>query len=88
MNISFGWNLASDDAKVIALIDETVAKVEAVTKERKLYDPFIFLNDASRNQKVIPSWGADNFAKLKAVSAKYDPSGVFQHQVPGGFKLF
>lgn len=88
MNISFGWNLASDDAKVIALIDETVAKVEAVTKERKLYDPFIFLNDASRNQKVIPSWGADNFAKLKAVSAKYDPSGVFQYQVPGGFKLF
>ncbi|MCJ1262589.1 hypothetical protein MMC22_002459 [Lobaria immixta] len=87
LNVSFGWNLESDDAKIFALIDETIAKVEALTKARNLYDPFIFLNDAFKNQKVFQSWGADNFAKLKAVSAKYDPSGVFQHQVPGGFKL-
>lgn len=87
MNMSWGWNLASDDAYVYNLIQETYEMVINLTKQRGLWDPYIFLNDAFMTQKVLSSYGADSFAKMKAVSAKYDPHGMFQTQVPGGFKL-
>ena len=87
MNMSWGWNLASDDAYVYKLIQETYEMVIDLTKQRGLWDPYIFLNDAFMTQKVLRSYGADSFTKMKAVSAKYDPYGMFQTQVPGGFKL-
>ena len=87
MNMSWGWNLASDDAYVYKLIQETYEMVIGLTKQRGLWDPYIFLNDAFMTQKVLRSYGPDSFAKMKAVSAKYDPHGMFQTQVPGGFKL-
>ncbi|KAL8704810.1 MAG: hypothetical protein Q9201_002042 [Fulgogasparrea decipioides] len=87
MNMSWGWNLAKDDAYVYALIKETYEKVDALTKQRGLYDPYIFLNDAFPDQKVLRSYGADKFNRMVAVSKKYDPRGMFQTQVPGGFKL-
>ena len=87
MNMSWGWNLASDDAYVYNLIQETYEMVIDLTKKRGLWDPYIFLNDAFETQKVLRSYGTDSFEKMKAVSAKYDPHGMFQTQVPGGFKL-
>ena len=87
MNMSWGWNLGSDDAYVYKLIQETYEMVIDLTKKRGLWDPYIFLNDAFMTQKVLRSYGSNSFARLKAVSAKYDPHGMFQTQVPGGFKL-
>ena len=87
MNMSWGWNLASDDAYVYKLIQETYEMVIDLTKQRGLWDPYIFLNDTFMTQNVLRSYGTDSFAKMKAVSAKYDPHGMFQTQVPGGFKL-
>ncbi|KAI4209164.1 MAG: hypothetical protein LQ351_007880 [Letrouitia transgressa] len=87
MNMSWGWNLAKDDAYVYALIKETIEKVEALTKKRGLYDPYIFLNDAFPGQKVLRSYGDQSFQRMLEVSKKYDPTGMFQKQVPGGFKL-
>lgn len=85
--MSWGWNLVSDDAYVYNLIQETYEMVISLAKQRGVWDPYIFLNDAFMTQKVMSSYGADSFAKMKAVSAKYDPHGMFQTQVPGGFKL-
>ncbi|KAL8990448.1 MAG: hypothetical protein Q9177_000898 [Variospora cf. flavescens] len=87
MNMSWGWNLAKDDAYVYALIKETYEKVDRLTKSRGLYDPFIFLNDALPGQKVMRSYGAESFARMQGISRKYDPTQMFQKQVPGGFKL-
>ncbi|KAL8664740.1 MAG: hypothetical protein Q9168_007844 [Polycauliona sp. 1 TL-2023] len=87
MNMSWGWNLAKDDAYVYALIKETYEMVNALTQKRGLYDPYIFLNDALPGQKVLRSYGAESFARMQSVSKKYDPRGMFQTQVPGGFKL-
>ena len=85
--MSWGWNLASNDAYVYKLIQETYEMVIDSTKQRGLWDPYIFLNDAFMTQNVLRSCGAHSFAKMKAVSAKYDPHGMFPTQVPGGFKL-
>ena len=85
--MSWGWNLAKDDAYVYALIKETYEKVDRLTKSRGVYDPYIFLNDALPGQKVLRSYGAESFARMQGISRKYDPTQMFQKQVPGGFKL-
>ena len=66
MNMSWGWNLASDDAFVYKLIQETYEMVIDLTKKRGLWDPYIFLNDAFMTQKVLRSYGTNSFAKMKA----------------------
>ena len=45
------------------------------------------MNYAWRGQMVIDGYGEDNKRFLKEVSEKYDPDGVFQKAVVGGFKL-
>ncbi|KAF2233370.1 FAD-binding domain-containing protein [Viridothelium virens] len=86
-SLNIGYELASDDDKVNKIMEESIAELETLTKARGLYDEFIFLNDAAPSQSPIRGYGADNYKKLEAVSQKYDPSGMFQHQVPGGFKI-
>lgn len=48
---------------------------------------FVYLNYASPFQNPVASYGNGSVESLKAASTKYYPSGVFQDQVPGGFKL-
>ncbi|KAI1408056.1 FAD-binding domain-containing protein [Hypoxylon sp. FL1857] len=45
-----------------------------------------YMNYADGSQDVLQSYGEENVQKMLAVSRKYDPNGVFQTQVPGGFK--
>ncbi|OJI97629.1 hypothetical protein ASPVEDRAFT_37046 [Aspergillus versicolor CBS 583.65] len=49
--------------------------------------PFVYLNYAAESQDPLRGYGEENLAFLKAVAEKYDPLGVFQTQVPGGFKV-
>lgn len=86
--INLGWVVETDDASVYAVLTETLALIEAATKARGTYVPFTFLNDAYSTQPVFRSYGTDNFRKLRATARKYDPRGMFQTQVPGGFKVF
>jgi hypothetical protein len=64
-----------------------VNRANATASAQGLGHPFIYENYAALEQKVFPSYGAANYAKLKAVSKKYDPSGVWQKLQPGYFKL-
>lgn len=46
-----------------------------------------YLNYADSYQDPLASYGAENVAKIRAVAAKYDPTGVFQTKSPTGFKI-
>jgi len=35
----------------------------------------------------MAGYGEESLERMKGVSKKYDPEGVFQRGVPGGFKL-
>jgi hypothetical protein len=81
---------AYSDAK----LDETaenylktlISTVEKKTKANNLYYDFYFLNDLGIAQDAFSSYKGRALEKMKAISKKYDPRGVFQHLVPG-FKL-
>lgn len=46
-----------------------------------------YSNYADASQDVLGSYGEENVERMLAVSEKYDPSGIFQTRMPGGFKL-
>ncbi|CAK1358537.1 Bifunctional solanapyrone synthase [Cercospora beticola] len=48
---------------------------------------WLYLNYADKDQKALEGYGAENVAKIRAAAQLYDPQGVFQNMVPGGFKI-
>lgn len=49
--------------------------------------PFVYLNYANPSQDPLGSYGTENVAFMRDISTKYDPQGLFQRRVPGGFKI-
>lgn len=87
INVDVSWSLASDDTAVLAAARNIVNRANATAYAQGLGHPYIYENYAALEQNVFQSYGATNFAKLKAVSTKYDPTGVWQKLQPGYFKL-
>lgn len=81
------WTDEKDDDKVRSVSIETTEQWEKLGKERDLDVPFVYMNDASRDQNPLASYGSDNVAKLKDVSQKYDPKQIFQTLQNSGFLL-
>ncbi|GKT43289.1 FAD-dependent monooxygenase yanF [Colletotrichum spaethianum] len=79
------WEHEEDDARVRAVSIETTAKWEELGESRGSNLAFVYMNDASRDQNPLRSYGAANLDKLKGIAAKYDPKQVFQKQQNGGF---
>ncbi|KAI9878960.1 MAG: hypothetical protein M1830_010014 [Pleopsidium flavum] len=81
------WFQAEDDTLLNAWAEATVNAIERRTKQTGLYYPFTFLNDAGGNQKPLETYGyGKSLPRLRELSKKYDPDGVFQTLV-SGFKL-
>ncbi|KAJ0299856.1 hypothetical protein Brms1b_013014 [Colletotrichum noveboracense] len=50
-------------------------------------EDLIYLNYANSRQGSLGSYGAKTLEYMRKVAETYDPEGVFQTRVPGGFKL-
>lgn len=87
INPNVMWSNIADDARVLGAYSRLVARADAEAKRRNLYEDYIYMNYGSQFQAVIPSYGAANQQRLKQVSSKYDPTGVYQRLQPGYFKL-
>lgn len=86
--LTASWTLSSDDDLVNRVADEFIRQTNTLAQQRGLSHEFIYLNYANKTQNPIDGYGAASKAKLQAVSKRYDPKGIFQMGVPGGFKLF
>ncbi|KAI7337301.1 hypothetical protein KC315_g2375 [Hortaea werneckii] len=87
LNIAFWWNSSADDERVLQTCQNILDNTVAYAAERDLAKEYRYMNYASQYQKVVPSYGAANHARLREIAKKYDPSGVFQRLQPGYFKL-
>lgn len=86
--ITIGWSNSLSSALVHDIARQLLADSNRVAISMGLFRPFVYANYAAPFQDPLHSYGPANFAALQAASSKYDPHGVFQRQVPGGFKLF
>ena len=62
-------------------------QADEAARDMGLLHDFVYLNYANQAQNPISTYGAENVARLKKAAERYDPRGIFQRQVPGGFKL-
>jgi len=81
------WNGASQDKFFQSQGDWLISELSTYAKSIGKSNPFIYLDYAYKTQKPLVSYGAKNVAKIRAAAKKYDPNGVFQTMVPGGFKI-
>ncbi|KAK4207586.1 hypothetical protein QBC37DRAFT_487404 [Rhypophila decipiens] len=81
------WDNAADDQTARAVSIATSQKWKELGEQKGLYVPFLYMNDASRDQDPLTSYGAVSVESLRQLAAKYDPGQVFQRQQNGGFLL-
>ncbi|KAI1205189.1 FAD-binding domain-containing protein [Annulohypoxylon truncatum] len=82
------WKNKEDDEQILAILRGALEAIEKDAEKRGQRVPYIYLNYASGFQDPFTSYGEENKKFLQEVSRKYDPEGLFQRNVPGGFKLF
>ncbi|KAL8768906.1 MAG: hypothetical protein Q9209_004961 [Squamulea sp. 1 TL-2023] len=87
VDMTSAYTNKADDARVAQVLTDIVNQQKQLLRKTNHLIDFIYLNYADISQQVLQSWGPSNVNKLRAASKKYDPSGVFQTQVPGGFKI-
>lgn len=81
------YNDKADDQLIVRVMNKIVNSQRALLKSNGLLIDFVYLNYADISQNVYQSWGGNSVAKFRAASKKYDPRGVFQIMVPGGYKI-
>lgn len=83
------WDGSEYDEIVTTWARNTTDAINAATKEAGIYDPFVYIGDASGFQldAAFPGYGIENQARLLEISRKYDPDRFFQAFLPGGFKI-
>lgn len=84
---TLSWQLPLDNGRVEERMEKLVTDIERLTKEKGLFNEFIYLNYASAWQDPIEKYGSANVEFMKGVSRRYDPRGLFQKANPAGFKL-
>ncbi|KAF2675969.1 putative oxidoreductase [Lentithecium fluviatile CBS 122367] len=80
------WKDGKDTAAVEVTAVQLISDIDAAAKEEGLQTGYVYLNYAHSGQKVFGE--GERLQQLRDVSKRYDPDGIFQHCVPGGFKLF
>ncbi|KZL71547.1 6-hydroxy-D-nicotine oxidase [Colletotrichum tofieldiae] len=87
VNIVAMWKKAEDDEAIYRVQQRIEDRINAAAKERGLYNIYKYTNYASQFQDPFEGYGSVNKARLLQIAKKYDPKGVFQTLVSGGFKL-
>lgn len=81
------WKQAEDDERIFAEVGKFVAELRLLASEKGLLHRYIFTNYGYSKDDVVAGYGEESVSRLRETSKKYDPEGVFQRSVPGGFKL-
>ncbi|KAL2136869.1 hypothetical protein VTI74DRAFT_595 [Chaetomium olivicolor] len=87
MLLSALWPDSASNSAVNQVAQQAISTVESRAEADGLLRKFQYLNYAAPYQTPLASYGTENLEFLKRVSSKYDPHGLFQDCVPGGFKL-
>ncbi|KAL1614226.1 hypothetical protein SLS56_012166 [Neofusicoccum ribis] len=83
----FTWEDATKDSLFHSAAEQLIEDVVEFSRSLGKDNEWIYLNYADKDQNPLESYGPENVAKIRAAAVKYDPDGVFQTLVPGGFKI-
>ncbi|KAF1940626.1 FAD-binding domain-containing protein [Clathrospora elynae] len=81
------WQGAEQDALFEGAGADLVNRIRGYAESIGADNPYLYLNYADKTQDPLAGYGAESVKRMKAAAEKYDPVGVFQNLVPGGFKI-
>lgn len=84
--ISDFYDDPSNATAVQSSLNALVNTIDSVAAQEGSSYPYVYLNYAADFQNPLGSTGVEYIQQL--VAKKYDPCGMFQTQLVGGFKLF
>jgi hypothetical protein len=87
INIVVSWSNEADDERIMAAARKMTDRANATAYAQGLGNRFIYQNYAALEQDVFAGYGEVNAERLRVVSERYDPNGVWQKLQPGYFKL-
>jgi len=85
--LSATWVSSNDSPRMNAASDLLLSGIIQLAKRRGIYHRYVDMNHAIKSQDPIEGFGSENTAFLRKTAHQYDPNGVFQTLMPGGFKL-
>ena len=80
------WKDSKDTAAIEAVATKLINDIDIAARTDRMQTGYVYLNYAHSGQHVFG--GGRRKQWLQEMSTKYDPEGIFQQCVPGGFKLF
>ncbi|CAG7942319.1 unnamed protein product [Penicillium salamii] len=83
----YSWKNAADDDLFNELARSALKELTAYSKSIGADNEYIYLNYADGSQNPLAGYGPKNVEYIRRIAKKYDSEGVFQTQVPGGFKI-
>lgn len=88
LQIVFYYNTDASASKAFnAGLKDFIKMFDDIAEDEGVSSGWVYLNFAARFQDPLGSYGREQLGKLKRVARKYDPRGLFQKQLVGGFKV-
>ncbi|CAJ2503964.1 Uu.00g113580.m01.CDS01 [Anthostomella pinea] len=81
------WESKEDHEMIEGVLREALEAIDRDAKAKGTAVPFKYLNYAAGFQHPVASYGGMGVERLHAASRRFDPDGLFQKGVPGGWKL-
>ncbi|KAF7516107.1 hypothetical protein G7054_g14288 [Neopestalotiopsis clavispora] len=86
--LSVSWSSSASTPSATRVGRALLDKLDETANALGQLSRFRYLNYASPTQHPLEGYGRENLEVLRNVSTRYDPGGIFQITVPGGFKLW
>ncbi|PWY96282.1 FAD-binding domain-containing protein [Aspergillus sclerotioniger CBS 115572] len=83
----YSWDNQDDDDLFRRLGESILGELNEFAKSIGADNEYVYLNYADKSQNPLKGYGEKNIEFISRVAKQYDPDGVFQIQVPGGFKI-
>ncbi|KAI5918292.1 hypothetical protein F4810DRAFT_692903 [Camillea tinctor] len=81
------WEDSTQDTTIHEISSRITERCTQAAEAKDLLLPYLFMNTAGKDQKVLQSFGTENVDYIKTVAAKYDPEQVFQKLQNSGFLI-
>ena len=81
------WSEAKDDELFISQGLALTNGIQRFAVEKDTLVEYLYLNYADKDQDPLSAYGAEKVKFMKSVASKYDPLGIYQKLLPGGFKI-
>jgi hypothetical protein len=82
------WTNPQSDDVMRSAIRSFIYNAKQMAKQMGVHHDYLYANYAEEWQDVMSGYGKANLDILRTISKKYDPTGLFQRRVPGGYKLW